>query len=164
MRKSLQRVRAKKLAFNYSSAHTLVFIAGMLLVAALKYVTGHVCLHIHIQWYLWTWLGKEIHYSLTFKLSIRQSKELNLSVTSPLLKDMDSTNYLYNLLYFIVCYIWIVLKTSLRRCLIEYLGMYSSRNNHYPLFNSVGYPLCFTFHVFSHLFALVSVDYKFVWV
>lgn len=47
-------------------------------------------------------------------------------------------------------------------CLIECLGMYSSRNNYYSLFNSVAYPLCFTFHVFSHLFALVSVNYKFV--
>lgn len=54
----------------------------------------------------------------------------------------------------------IVLKTRLRHCLIEYLGIYSSRNNYYSLFSSSAYLFCFTFHVFSHLFALVSVNYK----
>lgn len=50
----------------------------------------------------------------------------------------------------------------MRHCLIEYLGMYSRRSSYYSLFSSVAYLFCFTFRVFSHLFALVSVNYKFV--
>lgn len=65
----------------------------MLLADALMFVTTHICLHIHTQRYLLTHVDKEIHSSLKFKSNINQSKEMKLSVTSPLLKEMDSTNH-----------------------------------------------------------------------
>lgn len=71
----------------------------MLLVAALKSVTRHTFTHPYMGIPMDT--NRQIHYSLKFKLSIRQSKEMNLSVTSLHLKEVDSGNYLYNLLYFI---------------------------------------------------------------
>lgn len=83
---------------------------------------------------------------------------MKLSVTSPLLKEMDSRNYLYNLIYFITHYIWTVLKTRLRHCLIEYLGMCSSRSRYYSLFNSVGFPLLIYFPCFQSYFC--PVNYK----